>query len=105
MWDILLATEEETKWLTGNILVTKAVRLQTVYMGTCKTRISLHGVPLDLTEDHLGTSFMKYGKVGKVSPVLSISGFFTGKFTPKEFLDILNILTCRGWSIYIIVEG
>lgn len=33
MWDILLANEEAKK-LAGTILMTKAVRLQTEYMGT-----------------------------------------------------------------------
>lgn len=39
MWDILLVSEEEAKSLSGSILATKAVRLQTEYMGAQKTRV------------------------------------------------------------------
>lgn len=33
MWDIRLVTEVEANWLVGNILTTKAVRLQTGVYG------------------------------------------------------------------------
>lgn len=49
MWDLLLVTEEAVKSLTGNILTTKSVRLQTEYTGTQKTRITLHGVLMYIT--------------------------------------------------------
>lgn len=45
LWDILLADEEEAKKLAGSILMTKNVRMQTEYMGTRKTRVTVHGVP------------------------------------------------------------
>lgn len=44
LWDILLANEEEAKKLAGSILTTKTVRMQTEYMGTRKTRVTVHGV-------------------------------------------------------------
>lgn len=50
MWDILLATKDEVNQIAGNILMTKAVWLQTEYMGTQRTRIALHWVPMDITE-------------------------------------------------------
>lgn len=37
MWDILLATKDEAKQIAGNILMTKALRLQTAYMRTHRT--------------------------------------------------------------------
>lgn len=40
-----LATEEETKQLTRSVLMSKAVRLQTEYMGTCRTKITIYSVP------------------------------------------------------------
>lgn len=43
MWDILLATEDAMKALAKSILTTKSVvRLQTVYLGTGKTKMILH---------------------------------------------------------------
>lgn len=50
IWDILLATKDESKQIAGNILMTKALWLQTEYMGTHRTRISLLWVPMDITE-------------------------------------------------------
>lgn len=46
MWDILFATEEVANTLAGSILTTKTMRLQTEYIGTRKTRITLNGVPV-----------------------------------------------------------
>lgn len=54
MWDILLAFEEGAKALVGSTLVTKMMTLQTEYTGTRKTQISLHEVPMYITEDHFG---------------------------------------------------
>lgn len=39
---ILLATEESSQALASNVLTTKTLRLQTGYMGTMKTWITLH---------------------------------------------------------------
>lgn len=49
MWDSLLANEDEAKTLAGSILKTKSMRLQTEYMGTWRSRVSLNGVAVDLT--------------------------------------------------------
>lgn len=57
MWDILLTTEEA---LAGNVLTTKCFRLQTENMGTKKTRIALHGLPMSITEDYLGVFFLTF---------------------------------------------
>lgn len=51
-WDILLATITETKVLAEGILTTKPLRLQIEYLDTQKTKITLHGVPLDI--EHWG---------------------------------------------------
>lgn len=59
--DILLATEEAAKILAGNKLTTKMLRLQTKYMGTRKTRITLHGVLMYITNNLLAAYFSSYG--------------------------------------------
>lgn len=59
VWDILLATEEMAKTLVGSILTTKMLRLQTEYMSTWKTCITLHELPMYITEDHLGAFFFR----------------------------------------------
>lgn len=60
MSDILLATEE-VKQLAGSLLISKFLRLQTEYMGTQRTRLTVHGVPADITEDQLGVYFSNLG--------------------------------------------
>lgn len=69
MWDILLVPEEVEKALVGSTLSTKTMRLQTEYMGTRKTWITLHEVPMYITEDHLGAFFADYSPVD-YSPVV-----------------------------------
>lgn len=51
LWDILLQTEEQAKRLAGCVLNTKALRLQTEYLGTRRTKVTIHGVPIDIPED------------------------------------------------------
>lgn len=53
MWYILLSKEEAAKKLAESILIAKSVRLQTEYMDTRKTRVTLHGVAMDISKDHL----------------------------------------------------
>lgn len=60
MSDILLVTEE-VKQLTGSLLISKSLRLQTKYIGTQRTRETVHGVPTDITEDQLGVYFSNLG--------------------------------------------
>lgn len=64
MWDILLATKDEAKQIAGNILMTKALRLQTAYMRTHRTRIALHWVPIDITETMWELSSLSLGRSG-----------------------------------------
>lgn len=80
MWDILFATEDSAKALAGNILTTKSVRLQTECLGTRKTRVTLHRVPVFIMEDHLGFFFSKFGQVNDVSAVKSKARIVTGDF-------------------------
>lgn len=65
LWDLLIATEEEAKKLTGSVLTSK-----TEYMGTRRTNVTMHGVPIDITEDRLGAFFAQYGRVEKVAAVI-----------------------------------
>lgn len=73
MWDILPICEEEARehWRT------KLVRLQTVCMGTRGTRLTLHEVPMDLTEEQVEVSFPQFGQVGDVSAASSKAGIAT----------------------------
>lgn len=111
MWDILLVSKEVAKTLAGNTLTTKTMRLQTEYMDTQKTRITLHWVPMYITEDHLGAFFAEYAPVDEVSSIKSKSGIFTGDFevlvtlTRPKFNEVPNIITCGGRNIFVVVEG
>lgn len=53
MWHILLTTEQEARQLAGSVLTTKNVRLQTEYMSTRATKITVHGYPMDSNGDLL----------------------------------------------------
>lgn len=111
MWDILLAAEDSAKSLAGNILTTKCVRLQTEYMGTRKTRVTLHGVHLFISEDHLGFFSEKFGEVNDVSAAKSKAGIDSEDVeimvtvNIKTFMDIPNVLTFVGRPIYVMVES
>lgn len=59
LWDILLATEQEAKQVAGYILETKSVPLQTEYMGARKTKVTVHRVPVDISEDRMGAFFAR----------------------------------------------
>lgn len=72
-----LETENKAKKLVRSILTTNSVRLQTVYLGTRKNRITLHGVPLDISEEHLGAFFGQYRQVAKVTPAKGRMGIST----------------------------
>lgn len=43
LWDILLPTEQQARDLAGSVLNTKTLRLQTEYIGTSRTKITIHG--------------------------------------------------------------
>lgn len=111
MWDILLASEEAAKALAGSTLTTKMLRLQTKYMGTWKTCITLHRVPMYITEDHLGAFFSSFGPVEGLILIKGKSGIATSDFevlvtlTRPKFNNVPNVITCVGRNIYIIVEG
>lgn len=53
MWDLLLGTEEDAKRLAESVLSTAAVCLQMEYMGTWQTKITVHGVSVDICKDLL----------------------------------------------------
>lgn len=89
MWDILQATEQEAKQLARSILKSKAVRLQTEYMGTRKSKITIHRVPIDISKDRMGAFFSKYGQVDDVSTVISKSSIVIGDFVLQVTLGIL----------------
>lgn len=110
MWD-LLSSKQEAKQLAGSILSTYSLQLQTEYMRTRNTNITIHGVPVDISENRIGAFFAKFSQVDKVSAVRSKSGIATRDIilqvvlTRQSFQDIPNILTCRFKKILVVVEG
>lgn len=85
--------------MTGNILTAISVRMQTVYMGSRKTKITLHGMPIDITGDHFGDYFSQYESVGYVSSITDKAGIATGDF------ELQVKVTCCGRLIFFVVEG
>lgn len=47
-------------------------------MGTRQTKITLHGVTMDITEDQLGVFFSQFRQVGDVATVVGKMGIATG---------------------------
>lgn len=111
LWDLLLASEEQAKTLAGSVLFTKSIRLQTEYMGTCRTRVTIHGVPVDITTNRMGSFFTKYGEVNEVKALSSKSGIETGDMEVQitldqhNFREIPNTLVCRKRKMLVVVEG
>lgn len=110
IWDLLLGTEEDAKRIAGSVLSTAAVRLQTEYMGTWRTKITVHGVPVDICEDRLGDIFSKYGQVEEVSAITTKSGIATGDvmlhvtLARQTFGKVPNILMGRKKRMLVVVE-
>lgn len=79
-------------------------------MGTWRTRITLHGVPMDFTEEQLGVFFFRYGQGEDVLAASSKAGITTGDYvlqitmTRKNFMDIPDIISCRRQNILLISE-
>lgn len=110
-WDIPLPNVKEANMWTGSVLMYKLVRLQTEYMGSWSTRITLHVVPMDFREEQPGVFLFRYGQVEDVLAVSNKAGIATGDYvlqitmTRKNFMDIPDILSCRGRNILFISEG
>lgn len=99
--DVLLATEEEVKKLVENVLTTKVLCLQMEYMGTRRTKITVHGVPFNIILDHVEAVFANFSQVGDVTYVLNKAGMATGDLdlqvtlNRKRFLDVPDSLVCK----------
>lgn len=79
-------------------------------MGTRKTQLTLYGVPIFISEDHLGAFFSDYGPVKGVSSIKSKMGIATSDYemvtlTLPKFNEVPNIIICGGQNIYVVVEG
>lgn len=88
-WDIMLANECE-KELASSVLTTKAARLQTEYMHTRRTTVTLHRVPMDLSEERLEAFSCK------IWTVISNAGIDNTDNNDSEdlSLDTPDTLTC-----------
>lgn len=96
LWDIFLLTEDEAKMLAGSTLTTKSVRLQTKYLGTRLTKITVHGVPVDISADRLVDYFAQFGQVEEVKVTISTEDFVLQvALMRKSFGEIPNVLLCK----------
>lgn len=81
--------------------------LQTEYMSTQKTRITLHRVPMYITEDH----FADYGPVVGVYTIKTKWGIASSDFevlvtlTRPKFKVVPNIITFGCRNIFVIVDS
>lgn len=91
MWDLLLSSEQEAKLLTGSILSPSSLRLQTEYMGIRKTKITVHGVSVDICGDRMGAFFRKYRQVDEMSALRRKTGITTGDI-------VLHLVSTRQFS-------
>lgn len=62
IWGIIRQTEDAAKSLVGSILMTKIVRLHTEYIAARKVKMTLHGVPIDISEDIWVFLFSQFGE-------------------------------------------
>lgn len=78
-------------------------------MDTRRTRITVHGVPVDISGDRLGAFFAQYGLVEEVIKTISKAGIATEDFVwqvtlrRKRFVEIPNVLICRDKMIPVVV--
>lgn len=81
------------------------------YLGTRNSKVPLHGVPLFVSEVHLGFFFFQFGAISEISPIRSKAGIATGDgeilltLNRKQFMEIPNTLMCEERLIYVVVEG
>lgn len=86
----------------------KALQLQTKYMSTHRTRITIHGLLLNINKDHMGAFFVLYGQVEEAAHILCVP---SKNFSVQVILDrmklqeIPDILVCRSKRIFVVVEG
>lgn len=80
-------------------------------MGTRKSKITVHGVTVDIYKDRMGAFFAIFGQVDEVNAIRSKTGISTGDIvlqvvlTRQSFLDITTVLTCRNKRMLVVVEG
>lgn len=80
-------------------------------MGTRKTKVRVHGMPVDITEYRMGTFFAQYEQIEEVSAVISKASIASGDFvlqitlTRRSIADIPNILMYREKRMLLVVEG
>lgn len=79
-------------------------------MGTRKSKVALHRVPLFISEYNQGFYFSQFSEVSQVSSFRNKAGIATGDveifvtLNRKQFMEIPNTLMHEGRPIYVIVE-
>ena len=111
-WDILLNTKEDAEKIWLGDWNTKHLRLHPEYMGRRKTQVTVHNVPFDISDDHLGGFFSQYGDVDEVSPVVRAKGFKDGDYTiiisvdKKQFLALPDTIQYdEDTQLSVLVRG
>lgn len=90
-------------------LDTKSIRLQTEYIRTRRTQITVLGVSVDISVHRLPAYFEQYGEVETLLASVSKAEIATGEFvlyrtlTRKNFGEILNTLICLERIMLLIV--
>lgn len=92
--------------MAGCILITQTAKLQTEYLRTRKSKVTLHRVPLYISEDHRGLFFLQSAEVSEVSTIKSNAEDVEIAITlnRKQLLEIPNTLMSGSRMIYVIVE-
>lgn len=85
--DILLQTEDQAKKLASSVLNTNDLRLQTEYLGTRMTKVTIHGVPVDICPDRMRAFFTKFGQVHQVKILRSKAGIATSDMEMSVTVD------------------
>ncbi|CAE1280356.1 unnamed protein product [Acanthosepion pharaonis] len=103
--------EEAAKQLAGTTLTTTSVHLQTEYMGTRRTKVTVHGVLVAINRDQLGDIFARYSEVEDILATISKAGIATGDFfiqvilTLKSFRKIPQHVDVPDKMIPVVVES
>lgn len=73
--------------------------------------MTVHGMPMDITEDQIGIFFTQYRQVEDISAVISKAGIATKDFvlqmtvTCRSFVEIPNILMYWEKRMFVVMEG
>ena len=109
-WDVLLPTEEQAAKAAATNIMTKNLRLQPEYKGTCRLRVTICNVPAYTTGEVLASYLSAFGKV-EINLLRSPAGTafedytFRLCLTKDGFKAIPETLVCGDRQMMVVVEG